>query len=101
MLYKNLHRINFNSMIHISYKMHGTSGISSYILCKKKLNWFNKMLLKLGVNIETQEYDYIYSSRKVIKNQELNPNAQHYYGADIWGIAHKELEPFLQKGMTA
>ena len=46
------------------------------------------------------KYDYIYSSRKVIKNEELNPNAQHYYKEDIWGIAHEELKPFLQKGMT-
>ena len=100
MLYRNLHRITPESLIHISYKMHGTSGISSYILCKKKLNWIEKLLSKLNVNIKTEIYDYIYSSRKVIKNEELNPNAQHYYSEDIWSIAHKELEPFLQKGMT-
>ena len=100
MLYRNLHRITPESLIHISYKMHGTSGISSYILCKKKLNWIEKLLSKLNVNIKTEEYDYIYSSRKVIKNEELNPNAQHYYNEDIWGIAHNEVKDFLQKGMT-
>ena len=100
MLYRNLHRITPESLIHISYKMHGTSGISSYILCKKKLNWIEKLLSKLNVNIKTEEYDYIYSSRKVIKNEELNPNAQHFYNEDIWGIAHNEIKDFLQKGMT-
>ena len=100
MLYRNLHKITPESLIHISYKMHGTSGISSYILCKKKLNWIEKLLSKLNVNIKTEIYDYIYSSRKVIKNEELNPNAQHYYNEDIWGIAHNELKDFLQKGMT-
>ena len=100
MLYRNLHRITPESLIHISYKMHGTSGISSYILCKKSLKWYEKILSKLKVNIKTEVYDYIYSSRKVIKNEELNLNAQHYYSEDIWSIAHKELEPFLQKGMT-
>ena len=100
MLYRNLHKITPESLIHISYKMHGTSGISSYILCKKKLNWIEKILSKLNVNIKTEVYDYIYSSRKIIKNEELNPNAQHYYNEDIWGIAHNEVKDFLSKGMT-
>ena len=100
MLFRNLHRINPDSLISITYKIHGTSGISSYVLCKRKLNWIEKLLYKLKVSIKTEQYDYLYSSRKVIKNEELNPNAQHYYGEDIWGIAHKELEPFLEKGMT-
>lgn len=100
MLYRNLHRIEPNSLISCTYKMHGTSHISSYILCKRKLNWLEKLLIKLKVNIKTKEYDYVYSSRKVVKNSELNPNTQHYYSEDIWGIAHKELEPFLQKGLS-
>ena len=99
-LYRNLHRINPDDLIQISYKMHGTSGISSYILCKKKLNWIDKLLQKLKIKVTTEEYDYVYSSRKVIKNPDLNPNAQHFYNEDIWGIAHKELEPFLQKGLS-
>lgn len=100
MLYKNLHKIQPDSLISITYKLHGTSGISSYILCKKPLKWYEKVLKYVGVNIVDTHYDYIYSSRKVIKNEELNPNAQHYYSEDIWGIADKELRPFLQKGLT-
>lgn len=100
MLYKNLHRIQPDSLISITYKMHGTSGISSYILCKKKLKWYEKLLKSLGVDVIDTQYDYIYSSRKVIKNEELNPNANHFYSEDIWGMAHKELEQYLQKGMT-
>lgn len=101
MLYKNLHRINPDDYIHISYKMHGTSGISANILCKKKLNIVEKLLSKLGINIITKKYDNIYASRKVIKNPDLNPNAQHYYGDDIWGIANNIVFPLLPKGMTA
>lgn len=100
MLYRNLHRIEPDSLISCTYKLHGTSGISSYVLCKRKLNWLEKLLLKFKVNIKTEEYDYLYSSRKVIKNEELNPNAQHFYNEDIWGIAHNEVKEFLQKGMT-
>ena len=100
MLYKNLHRISPSNIISITYKLHGTSGISSYILCKKPLKWYEKILKYLKVNIIDNQYDYIYSSRKVIKNEELNPNANHYYGFDIWGIADEYLRPFLSKGMT-
>lgn len=100
MLFRNLHKINPNSIISITYKLHGTSGISSKILCKKSLTWYEKILKKLGVNIVDTAYDYIYSSRKVIKNAELNPNANHYYNEDIWGLAHNKVKDFLQNGMT-
>lgn len=100
LLYKNLHEITPDSLISITYKIHGTSIVSSYILCKKPLKWYEKILKKIGVNVVDTHYDYIWSSRKVIKNSELNSNAEHYYKEDIWGIVHKELEPFLQKGMT-
>jgi len=113
MLYRNLHRISPDSLISITYKLHGTSGISSYVLCKRKITKrekVGKFLHNIYTNIVTlgkskfilidTEYDYIYSSRKVIKNEELNPNAQHFYNEDIWGIAHNELKDYLQKGMT-
>ena len=100
MLYKNVHRIKPDDIIDISYKMHGTSGISSYVLCKRKLKWYEKVAKFIGIKVVEEEYDYIYSSRKVIKNEALNPNAQHYYNEDIWGMAHKELESFLQNFLT-
>lgn len=70
MLFRNLHKIQPDSLISITYKMHGTSGISSYVLCKKQLNWKEKFLSKWFSIIDTR-YDYIYSSRRVIKNNEL------------------------------
>lgn len=70
---KNLHRFNPETNIAITYKIHGTSGISSKILCKKRLTWYEKVLKFIGVNVVDYEYDYIYSSRKVIKNDELLP----------------------------
>ena len=100
MLFRNLHKFNPNSIISITYKLHGTSGISSKVLCKKPLAWYEKILKKLGINIVDTIYDYIYSSRKVIKNAELNPNANHYYNEDIWGLAHNKVKDFLQNGMT-
>lgn len=113
MLYKNLHRFSGDSLISVTYKLHGTSGISSYVLCKKPVPFYTKALVGIwnffqsffipgdhSMEMEDTQYDYLYSSRKVIKNAELNPGAQHYYDVDIWGLAHDKVKDFLHKGMT-
>jgi len=68
-LKRNMNKIHPYSLIQISVKKHGTSSISSKILCKKKLNIFYKFLKKIGIPIELTEYNNVYASRKVIKNQ--------------------------------
>lgn len=99
-LYRNLHHINPEDIIQISYKLHGTSGISSKVLCKRKLSWFEKVLTWFKIAIILKTYDNLYSSRKVLKNPDLNPNANHYYKMDIWGEADKNLREYLNDGMT-
>lgn len=99
-LFRNMHRINPDDIISITYKIHGTSFIASHILCKKPLAWYDKVFKFLRLNIVDTCYDYVWSSRKVVKNADLNPNANHFYDVDIWGIAHKEVQEFLQEGMT-
>ena len=100
MLYKNLSKLSPEEYIHISYKLHGTSGISAKLLCKKKLDFWDKIGQKLGFNVINAHYNYIYSSRNVIKSIELNPNAKHYYESDIWGLAHNKVKDFLTNGLT-
>ncbi|MGV8961946.1 MAG: hypothetical protein ACOH2V_01015 [Candidatus Saccharimonadaceae bacterium] len=94
MLYKNLHKINPEDLISMTYKIHGTSGISSYVLCKRKIpmrekigSFFHNIYTNLttfgkqNFRLETTEYDYLYSSRKLIKNGELLVSKtfeQHY-----------------------
>jgi hypothetical protein len=97
---KSIHMINPDDIISITSKLHGSSLVSSLILCKKNLNLFERILKLLGVNIIDTEYSNIYSSRKVIKNDNLRLTKNDYYSEDIWGIANKELKPFLQKGIT-
>ena len=94
---RNIANLTPDSMISITEKLHGVSGVSSYILCNKNLSLFKKILKKLSFNINDSYYDYIYSSRNQIKNPELNPiHSQN----NIWELAHNSLIPFLQKGMT-
>lgn len=46
-LFRNTHRIHPNDIIQISYKIHGTSCISSKLLVKRKLNWLEKVFIYL------------------------------------------------------
>ena len=101
MLSKNIHMINPEDYIQISDKIHGSSFISSDILCKRKLSIKDKIVKWIGIKIVEQEYDNIYSSRKVIKNQYLYPEKlSHFYSEDIWKTVNEELKQFIEEGMT-
>lgn len=94
------HVIKPDDIIHISSKWHGTSGISAYVLCHKKLNWKEKIAKWLTKN-PFDTYDYIYSSRTVIKNRYYNQGVTDgYYGCDVWKYADNFIKPYLIKGMT-
>ena len=88
-------------IISITEKVHGTSGISAYVLCKKPLSWKEK-IAKWLTGCEFDQYDYLYASRSVIKNQYYNKNVSSgFYGVDVWKHADDIIRPWLQKGMTA
>lgn len=99
--------ISPDDIISITSKWHGTSGISAYVLCKQNPskwdkigNWIANHILRINVEIAPQ-YDYLYSSRTVIKNQYYNKNVTSgYYGCDVWNYANEYLKPYLEKGMT-
>lgn len=86
---RNIHRIHQEDLISLSWKMHGTSAIVSRCLVKNKLNLFLKFLQHLGVPIKDTQYDYIYASRRVIKN-EFEKDKQHFYDEDLWTRVGKE-----------
>lgn len=76
--------------ISITKKYHGTSAVVSKILCKKKLNWFEKLLKRVGINVVDTDYDLVYSSRRVIKNSDIRgDSAVHFYSSDVWGMRQK------------
>lgn len=90
-----------DAWIQLSYKIHGTSGISAYVLCKQELTWKQK-IAKWLTGEEFNKYDYLYASRTVIKNRTYNPGVQGgFYGVDVWAEADKVVRPCLTKGQTA
>jgi hypothetical protein len=88
-----------NDVVAITQKLHGTSVVLANILCKKKLNIFQKIIKKIGVDIVDTEYSHIYSSRKVIKNEDLNAGT-HYYTQDIWTLVSEKYRDRIPEGIT-
>jgi hypothetical protein len=96
---RTIHDLSPDDLCDVSTKIHGSSWISGKVLCKRKLNLFEKVLHKLGVNIRTEEYDYIWSSRRVVKNLNMDEKI-HFYGEDLWGMVHEKVKGFLDDGIT-
>ena len=99
-LKKNIYKVNRNDYVSITAKLHGTSVIFGKLLTYRKLSFIEKILKKLGVNINDKVYDLLYSSRRVIKNDDLNTQANHYYSSDVWGDVARTFEYAVQKGYT-
>lgn len=84
----------------ITYKLHGTSLVSSNLLTVKS-SWWRDILVKFGWAKPKYEYEEIYSSRKVVKKVGSRTNANsHYYKTDVWGVAHESIRHALVKGLT-
>lgn len=95
---RNMHKINPEDLIVLTWKLHGTSAIVSNCLVKKPLNPLLKLLKALGVPVKDQHYEYIYASRRVIKN-EFAEQKQHYYNEDLWSaVGKREFEGKLVQG---
>lgn len=108
---KNMQKIQPNDSITISVKVHGTSAIFSNVKVKFpiKLNFIKKGINKVSSLLFKKEifptyyidYDEVYSSRKVIKNNDINTGVNGgYYSADVWGFFAEMLKGLVPKGFT-
>lgn len=67
----------------VTQKLHGTSARFANTLVKRKLKWYERALVKLGVKVQDREFDLLAGSRQVIKDPKNNKH-QHFYGYDLW-----------------
>lgn len=92
-LLKNVHKLNLNDYVAITYKLHGTSARFYNTLVQRPLSIRDKVAKFLGVKIEETQYDYISASRRVIKSVgfEALPNKNHFFtSGDLWSEVGKE-----------
>lgn len=116
-LTSNIWRVEPETKVMITSKLHGTSFISSNIpvkvpvklpLLNRFINWLYKKSLEVSNYLSGKtvpdyktEYGNVYSSRSVIKNQYINKGVgAGYYGSDVWGDINEIISPYVEKGMT-
>jgi hypothetical protein len=95
--WRNKHVVPQDKKIVVTQKLHGTSIRIGNTVVARELKLHEKLLKKLGVKIQGTEYDYIFGSRKVIKDIN-NPNQNHFYNEDIWTLEGKKLDGILPEG---
>ena len=104
-LNREMYRIKPDDMVTISVKLHGTSFIMGNVKTKKP-RWnglYSKLFNHLPkfLQFTVEDYDNIYSSRTVIKNQYINSNVSSgYYEKDVWGEYFNLLKGLIPHGMT-
>ena len=105
-LNRSMDRFNPDTLVDISVKIHGTSICLGNVLVKKPKQFENKFInkihsmLPLKWQMIMEDYDLVYSSRTVIKNDDLNPDkGMGYYSSDVWGEYGKLLKPYISEGM--
>ncbi|MFM9826309.1 RNA ligase family protein, partial [Flavobacterium sp.] len=99
-LKKELNVLKPDDLITIGYKLHGTSAVFSNILVKKKLSLAARILKKLGLEIIDTKHDYVYSSRKVIKNDFTDKKHDSYYDHDVWETINERIKDKIRPGYS-
>lgn len=94
--FKNALALDQSLEVIVTQKLHGTSIRIGNTIVKRKKNLIEKIVKYLGVTVKETDYDYIYGSRKVIKDPN-NPNQMHYYDADIWTEEGQKLKGLIPK----
>ena len=92
--------ISPDSLISITYKVHWTSAIYANVLTIRQLTWLEKLAKRFWVNVKEEEYNLLYSSRKVVKNEYETKDKNGFYDTDIWWDVKKEIEPLIPAGYT-
>lgn len=92
--FKNYDKIDLGTEVIITQKIHGTSIRIANTMVNHKLTFVEKIAKFFGANIQKYDYDYLYGSRKVIKDAN-NPNQNHYYEMDLWSLEGHKLNGLL------
>jgi hypothetical protein len=98
-----------NKHIIITRKLHGSSLIISNVLIEKKLKWYEKLLKKINIEVNSRYYGWVVSSGKpksklpkfiVSDVNEWKNGGRDYYKEPHWKNAFDEIGDRIEKGVT-
>lgn len=95
--FKNSHVIPENTEVTVTQKLHGSSIRVANTIVQRSLSRKDKFAKKFGVVVQGTEYDYVYGSRRVIKDKN-NPSHVHFYDTDIWTSEGEKLIGKIPQG---
>jgi hypothetical protein len=95
--FRNADSLPEDATVVITAKLHGTSIRIANTQVKRKLSWKDRLAKRLGVKVQETEYDYVYGSRRVIKDPN-DPDQNHFYQQDIWTKEGARLQGLLPEG---
>lgn len=92
--YKNADVIPPSRTVYVTQKLHGTSIRVANTIVRRRLGIRDRIAKLAGVKVSESELDYVFGSRKVIKDVH-NPNQNHFYGSDLWTEEGTKLEGLI------
>ncbi len=92
--FKNYDKIEPNTEVVVTQKLHGTSIRIGNTLVNHKPTLIERVAKFFGAKIIETEYANLYGSRKVIKDPN-NPNQVHYYESDVWTNEGRKLDGLI------
>lgn len=95
--FRNSDAIPENRLVVVTQKLHGTSIRVGNTIVARKLTVRDRFAKLIGAKVANTEFDYVYGSRKVIKDVN-NPNQNHFYGTDLWSEEGARVQEYLPQG---
>jgi hypothetical protein len=92
---RNAHILSPDDIISITSKLHGQNFVASNVLTRPILTLKDKVAKFFGVNVVNKQYQFIYSSRNIVKSRRDGS-----IGTDQWGIHALDLSSKLPPGIT-
>ena len=86
-------------LIIITEKLHGTSQRVGHVLVDRKLSWIDKLLMKLGVDVQTQEWQYLNGTRRVVLDKDYK-SGTGFHSDELRDAAFFPFFGNLRKGET-
>ena len=95
--FRESHLIGPDEPVVVTAKLHGTSARFTRTQVLRKLPLRDRIARRLGVKVETTEWDAVAGSRKVIKDPRNEAQA-HFYGSDVWTTYLAGIEHLIPEG---
>ena len=107
-LKQNIFKFNLDDIVVITNKVHGTSFIGAHVKINKNLTWFQKIGIKVGLNRDTTEWGYVWSSGKPKNNLPKGVSSKtnkwatntKYYTYDVWQANWSKISNIIPKGYS-